>query len=193
VPDVERQPEEPAEAGNHPQKKAERDAGRPAGGVARKRVGEAAHPHPPDALAERVFRDRARQAVVGRPVVEPAADHAREPEEHPRLGRIENGQAVQRRERLEHVLGVVVIEVGVPRDQAPQVIEGVGPGRRDGDVTDGRGQLRAHDRRRVVHDIVELARAAPLAQDRRERRRGHRGLLRREDQPERLQQQKLTA
>jgi hypothetical protein len=99
VADVERKAEELGQRGGHAEEEAERDAAADAGGLPLDAAGQAGHARRAQALAEPVVLEPLGDAPVHHPVLEPAGDQARHPQQHAGVGGEQHGARAQRVER----------------------------------------------------------------------------------------------
>ena len=135
--------------------------------------------------------DRLGQPMVDRPVLEPAPADASEPEQDARLRGVEDRQAVERRECLDDVEGILAIEIGMSASWRNRRSKSQAPA-----ATIATFESAAATCERTIEAVKstissKLVRLpAPLAENRGEGRGRHRGLLGRQHEPEGLHQQK---
>ena len=174
---VERQAEKFSEDRGHAEHKTEDDRPAPAGNVSGKSVRDARQSFGLEFFAEAMFGDGFGQAVIDRPVFNPAAGDAGKPEDYAGERGVENGAAVQRVQRSDGVPGCFVGEERVADETVPEHHQDQRAGTDGDDIAERGGKLGTENARDVFEKLVIARGAAAILNDTRESGPGHGGLL----------------
>lgn len=177
VADVERNAEEAAEAGSHAEHEAEDDGAAPGGDVARKVGGDALEGIGVEEGADAVLLDGARKLVVKRPVFDPAAGEAREPEDDAGERGVDDGAAAERVHGFDGVVGEFGVEVRAAEEPEPGEGEDDAAGADGDDIAESSSELRADDAGDVFDELGGFGSEAVAFDDAGESGAGHGRLL----------------
>src|ERR1700722_986062 len=177
VANVERQAEKFPENRSHAQHETEDDGAAPSRDIAREGIGDARESFGFEFFAEAMLGDCFRQAVIDRPVFDPAAGDTGKPQDYAGKSRVENGSAVKRVQRSDGVPGRFIGKEGVADETVPEHHQNQRAGTDRDDIPEGGGELGAENPGDILEQIVIARGAAAILNDAGESGPGHGRLL----------------